>query len=319
VKRFALALLLTLVCVGAPVGGGAGADPPDSAGWWWKAQATGLVQVPAPPTVPAGGLYVAGDPTGPFGVSAIRLLVPAGAVVGQLVLRVASAQGAIAMRACPTPIPWGPEQGGQMAGAPTYDCSAFANGTHDAAANTVVFEISPLVRDGLLNVVVLPQAGAVFQASFHPPGPDTVGVSQGSTSASDLGPSPAYEDSYLEGPAFSDPLVVNAPTPFEPGYAPVVAAPTPPTSVAPRRVPIVLAPRQAQPVSKSGGKDRDSIIASAVFTSLLGLFWFLISRPTRAPRALGPLAGGGGEGGSVVMTRGVGRFRRARVGPAPRL
>lgn len=320
-RRFALAFVLAVVCVssGSPAPGGA--DPPDAAGWWWKAQATGLVAVPAPPTVPPGGLYVAGDPTGPFGVSAVRLFIPAGAVVGQLLLRVASAQGTIAMRACPTTIAWGPEQGGQLAGAPVADCSAFAPGVHDATAGTVVFEVSPLVRDGFLNVVLLPQAGAVFQASFQPPGPDTVAVSSGSSGPSDPGPSPAYEDSYLEGPAFSDPLVLDsAPLPpFEPGYAPVVSAP--PATVAPAarpRVPVVLAP--ARPAAAKSGKDRDAIVASAVFTSLLGLFWFLVSQPARAPRALGPLAGGamGGESGGVAA-RGVGRFRRPRIGPAPRL
>lgn len=321
-KRFVLAVLLTLACVWGPVGGGAGAgaDPPDSAGWWWKPQTLPLVAVPPPPTVPVGGLYVAGDPTGPFGVSAVRLALPENSVVGTLVLRVASAQGVVAMRACPTVIPWAPEQGGALAGAPAAECTTgFAFGVHDSAAGTVTFEVSPLVRDSVLNIVLTPQDGAVFQASFQPPGADAITVTPLPTSPADPGPSPAYEDSYLEGPAFSDPLVVNAPPPFEPGYAPVVVAPS--TTIAPRRVPIVLVPRQAQPASKSGGKDRDSLIASAVFTSLLGLFWMLLSQPSRTPRRLGGLAGAGagGEAGPVEPARGVGRFRRPRAGPVPRL
>lgn len=314
-KRFALALLLTLVCLSAP-GGGAGADPPDSVGWWWKPQTLPLVAVPPPPTVPVGGLYVAGDPTGPFGVSAVRLALPPNSLVGTLLLRVANAQGIVAVRACPSAIPWAPEQGGALAGAPAADCAtSLVFGAHDSAAGTVTFEVGSLVRGDVLNVVLLPQQGAVFQAAFQPPGPDAVEVTPG-PSPVDSGSSSSEDYSYLEGPAFSDPLVVNAEPPFDPGYAPVVAAP--PTTVAPRRVPIVLAPRQAQPASKSG-KDRDAIVASAVFTGLLGLFWFLVSQPMRAPRALGPLAGGGAEGASVVMTRGVGRFRRPRAGPPPRL
>lgn len=305
-KRWMAGLVVAFAGVLWP--GPAVSEAPDAVGWWWKAQAVGLVPVPSPPTVPAGGLYVAGDPSGPFAVSAIRVFIPADTIVGPMVLRIASAQGTVVIRACPTTIAWGPEQGGQMIGAPTADCASAATlGQVDTAAGTVTFEVSPLVRDAFLNVVLLPQEGAVFSSSFEPPGPDTIALTPAPPpSSGDSGTS--SETAYLEGPAFTETNVAEAPTSpvFEPPPSSAGPATTPTTG--PQRRPIrrIIPVEDLQPASKSG-RDRNSLIASFVFTGL-GLLYVLLSRRP-AGAATAPMAEG----------RGVGRFRRPRTGQPPPL
>src|SRR5437773_12496267 len=63
------------------------AQAPDQQGWWWLAGATGI----APPGVPADGLYVASNPSGPQGVSALKFTLAGGGSAGTLRLDLAGA------------------------------------------------------------------------------------------------------------------------------------------------------------------------------------------------------------------------------------
>lgn len=304
------------------------ADPPDAAGWWWKPQVTPLVPVPKPPTVPDGGLFVAADPSGPFGVSAVRYVAPKGGEISRLTLRIASSQGLVAVRACPSEITWTPEQGGPIASVPPHDCLAGSvPGALDAAGTAVVFEVGPLVRDGVLNVVVTSAAApSAFQAAFAKPGDDAVTVTTPSSSTTDTTMAPP-DYSYLEGPAFTDtgPLI-GEPLPPPVG---VDMGPTPsttPTTVAARQTGPRRVPRPQ--LAAKARRDPDRVAAAVVLVGLAGVFMWVAERPGRLPRLIGPmgaLAGGAGPGRPVqraespVAARGVGRFRRPRTGPPPRL
>src|SRR4051794_27646775 len=62
-------------------------------GYWWAGE-TGVVSAPAPPQVPAGGLYVASAPSGATAVSAVGISLPADHANPQLVLKVHQLQQA---------------------------------------------------------------------------------------------------------------------------------------------------------------------------------------------------------------------------------
>lgn len=324
-RRVAAGLVAAAIAVLLWPGSAVHADPPDQTGWWWKPQVTPLVPVPKPPSVPAGGLYVAADPSGPFGVAAVRYVAAKGSTVSRLTLRIASSQGLVALRACPVEVVWASEEGGPITSVPPHDCMAGAvPGALDPTGTSVAFEVGPLVQDGVLNVLLAPTASpAAFQVAFDKPGDDAVAVSsESSTTETTTMPAPEY--SYLEGPAFSDTGPVFGGEAMTGPVAPAEAGPaaTPPTTAAPATPRRVFRP---QPVSKAT-RDPDRVVAALVLVALAGAFMWVAERPARLPRMVGPMAVLSGRGGrpvrhatSPVVARGIGRFRRPRTGPAPPL
>ena len=288
-RALALGLVaLTVVLAGLPAAGAA----PDATGWWSRTRlGNPLLPTDLPSTVPEGGLYVAADPTGPAGVSAIRFAVGEEEVVTDLVLEIDSAQGTPAVRACPTPVAWADEQGGPIGSAPAGDCDG-AEVVGVVEAGKVRFPVGGLVRDGRLNVVLDPVPGLVFQVTFLPPGDAAIATT---------GPGGAEPV-----PAFPAPLGTGG----GPGSVPGALAPLPPVEAPSPAVPEVepAAPAASQdadlaaPVAVVRESNRPRVIAAVVLVDLVLAYLWLARR---APDG--------------AVTLGIGRFARVRSGPVPRL
>lgn len=278
---------LTVLLAGLPAAGAA----PDATGWWSRARlGNPLLPTDLPSTVPEGGLYVAADPTGPAGISALRYAVGEEAVT-DLVLEIDSAQGTPAVRACPTPVAWADEQGGPLASAPAGDCDD-AEVVGVVEEGTLRFPVGALVRDGLLNVVLDPVPGSVFQATFRPPG-DAAIVTSGSEEAEPL-------------PAFPEPVgAAEVPGPVAGTLAPLppVQAPAPAVSGGDATAPAVAPDTEvAAPVAVVRESNRPRVLAAVVLFDLALAYLWLVRR---AP--------------DDAVTLGIGRFARVRTGPVPRL
>lgn len=196
-------------------------------GWWWRAQ-TGALDLPPPPFVPEGGLAVGQDVDGPTAVSALRFGLPEDDVVAAtLVLEVEDEQGGevAAIRACRAAGSWSAAEAGVWDERPEGDCEAgHVSGTRDEESEVWEFELDLLVEDGVLDVVLLPdaqddgadegeqaplpagtstaqeeeeeeQGGAPFQVSFAPPDDESLEVS-GGVGGFDGG---GFEDGGFEG------------------------------------------------------------------------------------------------------------------------
>ncbi|MCU1375310.1 MAG: hypothetical protein JWO68_2596, partial [Actinomycetia bacterium] len=211
-RRLAIVVLLLVpvFVLAAP----AGAEAPEATGWWSRTELGPVVPADLPSGVPDGGLYVAGDPTGPLGVSALRLAV-GDRPVSDLVLELADVQGTPAVRACPTSVTWLDEQGGPMASAPAAACDR-GEAVGQVADGAVRIAVGSLVVDGVLNVVLEPVPGSVFRATFQAPGDQSVTVDDGGSGAFDA----------IVDPFGSAPFLAPAPV-GELAPLPAVVAPAP--------------------------------------------------------------------------------------------
>ena len=324
---------------------GAHADAPEASGYWTKAQvpSSSPVTVPAPPTVPSGGLYVANDPSGPTAISAVRYVVPEG-VEGTLALKIAagSTPQVANISACTATTSWDPPSGaGDMANAPKYAPSTCVIGQLAPDNSVYTFLLSPAQqpKPGTIDVVLIPTPAAgpqPFSVSFEHPGGDSLATS----------PAPEEESAPSQSP---EPVVA----PSEPQTAPTVAPSTGTQTYAPASggsdtaAPIlstptaskpVVAPRTAarpalpaaQPVvaAKVPDDQGQRLLAVGLLLALAAGLWWVGGRPARPPRLLGPF-------GNVAVTaatdvavttattasaaRGVGRFARLRTAAARRL
>ena len=97
------------------------AQAPDAQGWWWiGGSPVGL----APPYVPADGLYVANNPSGPEAVSAVRFALAGGGSAGTLTLVLAGdARGTPLVGLCRLTTDWQGVQGGALSAAPACEPS----------------------------------------------------------------------------------------------------------------------------------------------------------------------------------------------------
>lgn len=125
-KRVAkVAALLAVVLMGAGTPGAApaiAAEPQPQIGWWWAGS-----PLPAPVTVPPGGLWIAASGGSPVAVAAVRVELgtplPASAT---LVLPLHMAVGTPAMSVCKATTAWTPAAGGELSDAPATSCPAGA-------------------------------------------------------------------------------------------------------------------------------------------------------------------------------------------------
>lgn len=155
-----------LAVVGAVAWSGVVAVPsadavaPSAVGWWWVGRnAPAPVPVEPVPAVPDGGLYVAGDPTGPSAVSALRFELPAGAVRASMILIVAEAVGSPAVEACAATAAWTAVHGGPWDQRPPADCTRLRSpGTVSTDGGSVAFDFDDLGAGQVLDVVLAPAA-----------------------------------------------------------------------------------------------------------------------------------------------------------------
>lgn len=317
-----VAVLLLLVGLLAPVlsgvGGVASAEGAQAQGWWWALHRAGLPAPPPPPDVGPDDLLVQGgdvqrllEPAtapAPTALAALVFLVPAEAEVGALVLQVAPGAQAADVRAYPAPGPWEAAQGGAIEQAPAADLTRFAPGFLSADGASLSFpEAGSLLGEtGVLSVVLV--AGPLDRVVFHHPGTTALQVSPATPPGTAVpppsppSPPPGPPRSGAVRPAQSAPLPLDGPL-LVPTAAPVVPV-----------VPVTPATGSTAAVRRVVTDDGRTRVVVLLEALLLLSFFGLLGQ--------GPLAVLGrrlGSAAAVPAERGVGRFRRPREGPVPRL
>jgi len=349
--------LAALAAAAGPIGGlvqsqQASALAPSTVAYWVKLGA-------AVPTVPKGGLLVANDPTsaasptappplpapvavpapppppagvpnltGPTAVSTVKIDGVTQGADATLTLKVAPGSippppSTTTMVACVIHGPWTPPPGGtgNIASAPAADCSSASTGKVAADNSTVSWLLPSSFQDnGTLNVELEPNPSgppAPFVVSFAAPDTGALQLASGPPAAPpppEAAPAPAAE---VAAPA-------TVPQDFSGlGVVPTYSVPAPaaPAPAAPARQQITLASPAAVHVP-SVADDRGHRIMAVAGLFLLALAWWWVgSRPARAPRLLGALKSGTveGRGAPAVRVGGIGRFARMHAGVPRRI
>jgi hypothetical protein len=323
VRRLVLvaALLVGTLAFGVRPAAAAGLS---GAGWWWKAQ-TGAATLPAPPTVPPGGLMVAADPSGPTAIAALQFDLEPNEGVPVLTLALASggnvnADAAIIV-ACPSTTAWTSSYVGTWDSRPDAECARAVTGTRSADGSAYTFALSPFLAAGKVNVVLQPGAGPVFQLTFNAPSDAALKTSPVAPAST---PSSAPELS-AEPETFDAPAIDFGGTPLEfspsaPAFVPDeqaldVATGAPARPIAGNRTGVVAASKPP----------RGSALALLLLLAVGGAAWAFSNMPTPAVRALGPMTHSdtaedtGRAAAGPAAVGGLGRFARPRHGPPPRL
>lgn len=205
--------------------------------WWWKGYATSAFPrvLPPPTEVPEGGLYVAADPSGPSGVSALRFDLADDAADPRLTLEIAENTGVGMVWACPAADPWSWSEtdGGAWDERPAEECAAAqVEGERSDDGARVTFDLAPLEKARLLDIVLVPGDGEgpeqaeTFEIAFEPPDAEALTTRAATTPAP---PEPAE-------PEPSAPAAQTADPPASPP-API------PESTTPEATPEVAGPR----------------------------------------------------------------------------
>jgi hypothetical protein len=149
-------------------------------GVWWRNQ-TGAATLPAPPQVPAGGMWVSSDPTGPSAVSALRFTLadPEGFPTFSLRVAKLTAQpgtpvtsGAVPILACVVTGNWTtpPTFPGQWSNRPSYDCRrGSVPGQVSPDLSKMVFDLTNLPAAHSYDLVLVP--GPATGVIALPPAP----------------------------------------------------------------------------------------------------------------------------------------------------
>jgi hypothetical protein len=208
----------------------ANAQSPELYGWWAQAS-VGAVGAPAPPDVPADGMYIQNLPSGPSAIAALSFATPPGTAEAQLTLVIAGApvitQPPVA---CVATSRFKAAEGGAWSDKPNYDCARSVTGTVDSSQTKVTFTVGKLIRaDGALDLVVL-AAGPTDRVAFTKPDAQTLQTTTTATtppsSTGGAGPPPGTEapssqPATAPAPAALPPTAATAATQGAP--APVVA------------------------------------------------------------------------------------------------
>ena len=323
--------LVALLASSWVFGGTGGAAELTDASWWWFGN-QGPVPVPAPPTVPAGGLLVAGSADGAKAVAAVRFTLADGESNPTLTLKVAEngdqgGEGAV-LGACVAGSAWGGgENGGPWEAKPNAACSTGSvQGIRSEDGTSWTFGLAPLVVSGVVDVVITPgtiapdaPVGATFSLAFAPPTAAALATTPGDSSSAGLVVDPATDFADEPVGALADgsaPLfssdAVNAFTPALPSSSQGL------TSTAP-----VVRQATAANVLPARPSGRSSAIAFVVLVAAIVVMVRLNKVPVPGLRRLGPLASGPGHVAPALVaapeTGGLGRFARRRTGTPPPL
>jgi hypothetical protein len=183
--------------------------PKGAAGYWWIAQPDSG-GVPAPSSVPPGGLYVASAATGSTAVSAVRFVLPPGATATRLTLKVASDQqvDAVAVDAYPATKSWKPGDAQPWSQQPTYDTKATpVHGALQSNGTTLIFNLPPTTVAGVLDLVLVPAPGSTlpptFDLALEPPTNAALTTSSSTTAVPPSSPSDTAFVPQASPPAFA--------------------------------------------------------------------------------------------------------------------
>ena len=298
------------------------ADGEPVTGWWARTRLGPPVPVEAPAPVPEGGTWVAGDPSGPLAVSALRLDLSAGTIATGLALKVERADGTPAVRVCPAVARWQAEQGGRLDSAPAHDCKVLVKAEVKGDALVVAFPAG--FSEGFLDVVLTPEPGSTFSLTLQ----KATAASVTTQSAAPVGGATGYEAA--PPPPGVTPTGGSALPPLTTGVAAAPALPAAPAAppltapLAPAAAPpAAAAPPPAVATKPVRADDRREAVPAAILFALLALFaMYLATQQAPAPRRLG---GGTGLRQAPVAAaapgavRGVGRFRATRAARPVRL
>jgi len=309
----------------------------DAYGWWNRNQAlpvqgdpTGLgvvtvPTVPAPPTVPEDGLYVANDSSGPSAIAAVRYRLESQAA-GSLTITLADGSaltGTEELVGCPALGGFEPAQNGRWDAAPAYDpeaCVVVPVASEDGSA--LKFDIPATFTSALgdVSLVLAPAPGSVtpFSLAFDAPTDDSFTVTSTpppSSSPTPVGGSPVPS----AAPAFTAPVPPSFSAPSSP-------APAAPEVAEEDEVAAPVAEVASPPVAAAVAEESRaaSVVAVMALLAVGGGLWWLSGKPARAPRLLGSV--GGASAASVEAPaavpasaqpprRGIGRFARPRTSP----
>jgi hypothetical protein len=248
---FGLATGFGLTLLGVGVGPRiAGAVNGVASGVWWRAQSNGGT-LPAPPTVPANGLWVSSDPSGDQSISAVRFTLDANEVAPKLKLTVARVVGPPNTQlvvACPASSAWQPTgaKPGEWSGRPHADCTKErAVGQLSPDSTTMTFDLTPLAAasagtsTGKIDLVLAPAPSTTvpptFDATFQPVTPTSVLVTNSPPTSGTGGVEPAGLPAPAIGTAGTATVQPTAvPSGISPSLAvgPVSAAPVTPPALA---------------------------------------------------------------------------------------
>ena len=305
------------------LGKSAGAVDALQHGYWWAGQAG---SVPAPPTVPAGGLWVSSNATGTQAVSAVRFSLGEGESAPILTLAVHSstpvATGAVI--ACPTSATWAPGDAQAFGAKPAADCSSGSvAGVMSDDGKRMAFNLSLFPAASTYSVVLSPTPASLPVAVPKPP----VAVP-----TPDSGPTVdvTFEQPTLSAITVLTGVVDTTPTTSETvDQTATAGSATPDLSTAtvttprPRAVTATTRPARARrgatatvpirPISSADDRG-DRVLAAIAFVALAGWAWRLsFSGGTPAPARASIY--GGPPAAPAVVTETVGR----RAGGAPTL
>jgi hypothetical protein len=287
---------VTLLAVVLGDGGRAVADAPTAQAWWTAAPQT----VPATAAdVPADGLLVRGGPAAesPSAFAALSFGLAAGATPSTLTLRVVPTAANVPgskVRACRLSGSFTPVQGGDMATAPTFDCTGAAAVAVDG--DHVTMDVSGLAASGELNVAIVP-ANATDRLAFHKAGADALAVHDvsGGGAPGDSTDPAGFLDTATAAPA---PTFDSAPLPaatFDvaplPEPTPTQASATRPPSVTERAAASV--PLGATP--SAGARPWVVVLLVGAAGAAVLLWLGAGARAARLPVALYPAGVGGGR------------------------
>jgi hypothetical protein len=340
---------LPIVLFGWPAA--AHAQAPEVSAWWNAANAGDPAPAPpVPPDVKDGDLLVQGSntaPASPLGAAPATSQAVAGLsfelqpsdTVGALTLTIdGSPPPQVSVVVCKAAGSFTSTSNGAWSQVPPYDASKCVPGK--LKDSDVVFDqVGDLVDNVRLSVVVLP--GPLDRVVFKAPNDQTLDVTHGTglgaaapplgagVGAAPGGAGPAAPASSPVGgsgvvaPTTTGGALPGGATTTDPGAAPVVAGSG--------AAPAAGQPQGTRPVAASGGLGtgaRRGIALGVIALEVLG-FALIARAPAAAPAALGVLTGAGGRlrppdramprADEPGVAGGVGRFRRARRGPAPQL
>ncbi|MBV8979908.1 MAG: hypothetical protein JO086_03310 [Acidimicrobiia bacterium] len=180
-------------------------------GYWWQAQPAGA-PLPAPPTVPANGMWVSGSELNPVAISAIHFEVSPDEAAPLLTakvqsafppVQVSSAANAlqIVVMACPATPGWAPAKAGAWTAKPKYDCAGAVTGTLSPDGTTLSIDLGGVVKDGAVDVALVPGTGAAVLPQLPVPVPGAPPTPQ--PSGFDLTLQPVTADQIHTSPAIA--------------------------------------------------------------------------------------------------------------------
>lgn len=308
-------------------------------GWWWRVSDPLVpATVPAPPTVPEGGLLVAGAPDGATAISALHFDVDPDQGSPVLTLTVAEngdqgGDGAV-MAACLTGSVWQPESGGAWVNKPFPACDeASVTGVRAEDGKTWTFALAPLLSDGILDITLVPGVdpdlpagvnGSTFQLTFVAPTTASLSTTSGSggppLELPDFGaPTPDAGGSF-DPPAFGGDIDLPPAGAFTPSLPQADQGLTATAPVVQER----NAPIAATPIETV---EDHRVLAMGILAACGAALLWSAQLPTPALRRLGGLASAATTDTVPAAsgppppeaTAGLGRFARTRSGSAPPL